>query len=49
MDRRVIGTIRSFFRSRGREMTENNVSQARFPEGSVTITHLGHIQKGVGN
>ena len=34
LDEAALETIRSFFRSRGREMTENNVSQARFPEGS---------------
>jgi len=34
LDEATLETIRSFFRSRGREMTENNVSQARFPEGA---------------
>jgi nicotinamide-nucleotide amidase len=34
LDEAALETIRTFFRSRGREMTENNVSQARFPEGA---------------
>jgi len=37
LDEAALETIRSFFRSRGREMTENNVSQARFPEGSDVL------------
>jgi nicotinamide-nucleotide amidase len=37
LDEAVLETIRSFFRSRGREMTENNVSQARFPEGAEIL------------
>ena len=34
LDEATLETIRSFFRSRSREMTENNASQARFPEGA---------------
>jgi nicotinamide-nucleotide amidase len=34
LDEAALETIRSFFRSRGREMTENNASQAHFPEGA---------------
>jgi nicotinamide-nucleotide amidase len=34
LDEAALETIRHFFHSRGREMTENNVSQARFPEGA---------------
>jgi nicotinamide-nucleotide amidase len=34
LDEATLETIRSFFHSRGREMTENNASQARFPEGA---------------
>jgi len=34
LDEAALETIRSFFRSRGREMTGNNVNQARFPEGA---------------
>jgi nicotinamide-nucleotide amidase len=34
LDEATLETIRSFFRSRGREMTDNNASQARFPEGA---------------
>jgi len=34
LDEATLEVIRSFFRSRGREMTENNASQARFPEGA---------------
>jgi len=37
LDEAVLETIRGFFRSRGREMTENNVSQARFPEGAEIL------------
>jgi len=37
LDEAALETIRSFFRSRGREMTENNVSQARFPEGAEIL------------
>jgi nicotinamide-nucleotide amidase len=34
LDKAALETIRSFFRSRSREMTENNASQARFPKGA---------------
>jgi nicotinamide-nucleotide amidase len=34
LDEATLETIRSFFRSRSREMTENNASQARFPKGA---------------
>jgi nicotinamide-nucleotide amidase len=34
LDEATLETIRSFFHSRGREMTENNAGQARFPEGA---------------
>jgi nicotinamide-nucleotide amidase len=34
LDEATLETIQSFFRTRGREMTENNASQARFPEGA---------------
>jgi len=34
LDEVALERIRSFFRERGREMTENNVSQARFPKGA---------------
>jgi nicotinamide-nucleotide amidase len=37
LDEAALETIRSFFHSRGREMTENNVNQARFPEGSDVL------------
>ncbi|MFV1978094.1 MAG: competence/damage-inducible protein A [Myxococcota bacterium] len=37
LDEAALETIRSFFHSRGREMTENNVSQARFPEGAYIL------------
>jgi nicotinamide-nucleotide amidase len=37
LDEAALETIRSFFRSRGREMTENNASQARFPEGAEIL------------
>jgi nicotinamide-nucleotide amidase len=37
LDEGALETIRSFFHSRGREMTENNVSQARFPEGADVL------------
>ena len=40
-----ISTLRRYIEAMGGELT----LQARFPEGSVTITHLGQIQKGVGN
>ena len=40
-----ISTLRRYIEAMGGELT----LQARFPEGSVTITHLGHIQKGIGN
>ncbi len=37
LDEAALETIRGFFRSRGREMTENNLSQARFPEGAEIL------------
>jgi len=37
LDETALETIRSFFRSRGREMTENNIDQARFPEGAEIL------------
>jgi len=37
LDEAALETIRSFFRSRGREMTENNVGQARFPKGAEIL------------
>jgi len=37
LDEAALETIRSFFRSRGREMTENNASQARFPKGAEIL------------
>jgi nicotinamide-nucleotide amidase len=37
LDEATLETIRSFFHSRGREMTENNTSQARFPEGAEIL------------
>ncbi|MBW2541878.1 MAG: competence/damage-inducible protein A [Deltaproteobacteria bacterium] len=37
LDEAALETIRAFFHSRGREMTENNVSQARFPEGAEIL------------
>jgi len=37
LDEAALETIRRFFHSRGREMTENNVSQARFPEGAEVL------------
>ena len=37
LDEAALETIRCFFRSRRREMTENNVSQARFPEGAEIL------------
>ena len=40
-----ISTLRRYIEAMGGELT----LQARFPEGSVTITQLGRIQKGVGN
>jgi nicotinamide-nucleotide amidase len=37
LDETAVETIRCFFRSRGREMTENNLSQARFPKGAEIL------------
>ena len=37
LDPAVLETIRAFFRSVGREMTENNAQQAWFPEGSEVL------------
>jgi nicotinamide-nucleotide amidase len=37
LDEAALETIRSFFRSRGREMTENNASQALFPKGAEIL------------
>jgi nicotinamide-nucleotide amidase len=37
LDEEALETIRSFFRSVGREMTENNAKQARFPEGAEIL------------
>ncbi len=37
LDEAALETIRCFFRSRGREMTENNIDQARFPEGAEIL------------
>ncbi len=34
LDEAALEGIRSFFRTRGREMTQNNASQARFPKGA---------------
>ena len=37
LDEAVLETIRAFFRGVGREMTENNAKQARFPEGAEVL------------
>jgi nicotinamide-nucleotide amidase len=37
LDEAALETIRAFFRSRGREMTENNASQAYFPKGAEIL------------
>jgi len=37
LDTAVLETIRAFFRSVGREMSENNAQQAWFPEGSEVL------------
>jgi len=37
LDEDALATIRSFFRSVGREMTPNNASQAYFPEGAEVL------------
>jgi nicotinamide-nucleotide amidase len=37
LDEAALETIRAFFRSVGREMTENNAKQARFPEGAEVL------------
>lgn len=37
LDERALDDIRRFFRSVGREMTENNAQQARFPEGAEVL------------
>ncbi len=37
LDEAALETIRAFFRSRGREMTENNVGQAHFPRGAEIL------------
>jgi len=37
LDEAALEGIRSLFRAHGREMTENNVSQARFPEGAEIL------------
>jgi len=37
LDEAALETIRAFFRGVGREMTENNASQARFPAGSEVL------------
>ncbi len=37
LDEAALETIRRFFHARGREMTENNLSQARFPEGAEVL------------
>jgi len=39
LDEATLETIRSFFHSHGREMTENNASQARFPEGADILAN----------
>jgi nicotinamide-nucleotide amidase len=36
-DEAALETIRAFFRGVGREMTENNAKQARFPEGAEVL------------
>jgi len=37
LDPEALETIRAFFRSVGREMTENNASQARFPDAAEVL------------
>ena len=37
LDEAALETIRAFFRGVGREMTENNAKQARFPEGAEVL------------
>ena len=37
LDEAALATIRAFFASVGREMTENNASQARFPDGAEVL------------
>jgi nicotinamide-nucleotide amidase len=37
LDEGALETIRAFFRGVGREMTENNAKQARFPEGAEVL------------
>jgi nicotinamide-nucleotide amidase len=37
LDEAALETIRSFFRSVGREMSENNAKQAHFPEGAEVL------------
>ena len=37
LDEEALETIRAFFRGLGREMTENNAKQARFPEGAGVL------------
>ncbi len=37
LDEVALETIRAFFRGVGREMTENNAKQARFPEGAEVL------------
>jgi nicotinamide-nucleotide amidase len=39
LDEAALETIRSFFRSRGREMTANNESQALFPQGADILSN----------
>jgi nicotinamide-nucleotide amidase len=39
LDEAALETIRAFFRSVGREMTENNASQALFPAGSEVLAN----------
>ncbi len=39
LDESSLETIRSFFRSVGREMTENNAKQAYFPEGAEVLAN----------
>ena len=39
LDEVALDTIRAFFQSVGREMTENNAKQARFPEGAEVLAN----------
>ena len=39
LDEAALETIRAFFRSVGREMTENNASQAHFPDGAEVLAN----------